>query len=168
LALRCSIRVLYVVVRRQSPSYGLTTWVDRKMRRHALTLIVSRPKGLLTGCVCLHALSSFQRTDAKRPERFVSPNVPTGTLGQPHLADPKARLGRPSLGEPFEVTSLTLRCQHIFLTSSEVTNASIEGKTERKLVSVEEMPSKSLAVFPGQKIRWHPANLRCPAAGLSL
>jgi len=61
------------VVHRQSPSHGLTTPVDRLMRCHPLTLIVfpgpapearaSSASPGLTGCVCLHALSSFQRTD---------------------------------------------------------------------------------------------------------
>ena len=56
-------------------------WFYRPLaRRHSLTLIVLFPArssrscchsrslvtGNLTGCVCLHALSSFQRTDASR------------------------------------------------------------------------------------------------------
>ena len=52
------------------PCNGLTTEVDWIARRHVLTLIA--------GCVCLHALSSFQRTD--RPERLsAGPPLPIAT-----------------------------------------------------------------------------------------
>ena len=129
MALRCSIRVLYVVVRRQSPSYGLTTPADRKLRRHALTLIVSflarwtlaiarvaGSRGRMTGCVCLHALSSFQRTDNRSAlDAPLFPTFPSGNLaGSPCRGTRRNRPSRPSLGEPSEVTSTTRRCQHFF------------------------------------------------------
>ena len=66
---------LLKVVHRQSPSHGLTTPVDRLMRCHLLTLIVSRPfppcgrAGLLTGCVYLHAYLVFKEPTAARQWR---------------------------------------------------------------------------------------------------
>jgi hypothetical protein len=109
--------LLYVVVRRQPPLHGLTTRVDRKMRRHALTLIVLEPEGPLTGCVCLHALSSFQRTD----ERSVLDAAFFGMLPAVDSASPALGVGarsgrpsRPSLGEPSKVTSRVLTCQPLF------------------------------------------------------
>src|SRR5262249_48640637 len=74
----------------------------------ALTLIVRLrslrlrfASSVETGCVCLHALSSFQRTDR--------PVVP-GTPGFPRLMHDQA-LGRPCLGEPSKVTRNCSLCQ---------------------------------------------------------
>ena len=104
------------VVRRQSPSHGLTTPVDRKTRRHGLILIVpfstgrtfaiarvAAPPGRETGCVCLHALSSFQRTDRSCAQG-----------ARPTFPAQKARLvrrRRPRLGEPSKVTRGAHTCQ---------------------------------------------------------
>ena len=113
----------YEVVRRQSPSHGLTTPVDfcsggpppASWRRHPLTLICPTPLAdasfVVTGCVCLHALSSFQRTDCRcalgaRPPTF-----------SPDLRGPapvRCRLwSRPSFGEPYETTRRSRACQPI-------------------------------------------------------
>jgi len=71
-----------IVVDRQPPSHGLTTpvgrfcgstrWLSVRLRAFGLTPSALRRDGLV---VCLHALSSFQRTDrlcargAQPPER---------------------------------------------------------------------------------------------------
>jgi len=89
------------------------TTPDRpRTRRHALTLIVRRrslrncfASAVETGCVCLHALSSFQRThdprsrpDVDRPDRRPFP------LRQSR---------RPSKGEPSKTTCPSCACQHL-------------------------------------------------------
>src|SRR5262245_30200177 len=105
-----------IVVNRQPPSHGLTTPVGRFRGPHALTLIVNtRGNSRLTGCVCLHALSSFQRTDRScargaRPTVFgvsgacvlagIEPATPGPTAwvspNRPHRMSDAARLGEPS------------------------------------------------------------------------
>ena len=105
-----------VVLSSGSPpvAFARTDHVGRPLaRRHSLTLIVFFPNSptlvaltfacsfrKLTGCVCLHALSSFQRTD------------PPCALG---ARTPQRRLGlcpsRSSLGEPSEVIEPTQPCQ---------------------------------------------------------
>ena len=86
-------------------------------RRHPLTLIVRLrspglrlPSVVVTGCVCLHALSSFQRTDRGAPGALhpaacfhpTTPDLPEG----PRRLTVAARLG-----EPIEVTGTTHGCQ---------------------------------------------------------
>ena len=83
LALRCSIR-FQSRSHHQPLSHGLTTPVGRLLWRYALTLIVSafaltRSGGDRVVCVCLHALSSFQRTD-----RPVVPGTPGGCTPGTH------------------------------------------------------------------------------------
>src|SRR5215831_9783624 len=109
LALRCSVRCCY----RGSPSVAgseLTTRstdytaprADSHPTPPAFTLEGNTPRMLqrsfvVTGCVCLHALSSFQRTDV-RDARGASP-----CTFRP--------LHRPCLGEPSKVTKAGLLCQ---------------------------------------------------------
>jgi hypothetical protein len=95
LALRCSIR-FQCRSHHQPLSHGLTTPVGRLLWRYALTLICPTPLSLALElrrdrvCVCLHALSSFQRTD-----RPVVPGTPGGFgLGDPTRAPNARRVGR--------------------------------------------------------------------------
>ena len=108
MALRCSIRS---VICGSSPVAFARTdnWGRPIPRRHTLTLIVSffslAPSSARakkeTGCVCLHALSSFQRTDF------------TGwSWGRPTPQPRRDRLlGRPCFGEPSKVTRTPSSCQ---------------------------------------------------------
>jgi len=56
--------------RRQSPSHGLTTPVDRLMRRHALTLCLSALAGRVTGlCVLARTIQFSKNRPSVRPWR---------------------------------------------------------------------------------------------------
>src|SRR5258705_9457296 len=73
----------------------------------------------LTGCVCLHALSSFQRTDGwcVKDAPPGSPPLVGVTALPPFRTCPKGLAAWPfaaRLGEPFKVTSRTTRCQPSF------------------------------------------------------
>ena len=123
MALRCSIR--YVSSGSSPVAFARTANSGRPIpQRHSLTLIVSlsetrsrswvprsltRPESL-TGCVCLHALSSFQRTDCDPgfaiPERrralWRLADIPSH---RPGLARKARRLPIAArLGEPSKVT----------------------------------------------------------------
>jgi hypothetical protein len=86
------------------------------LRRHALTLIVwphSRACALELRqdgfCVCLHALSSFQRTDiSKRPGRFAHNSRLL------RLFRAAASAFRPRSGELTEITIAASACQALF------------------------------------------------------
>src|SRR5260221_12645795 len=73
----------------------------------------------LTGCVCLHALSSFQRTDCwcVKDAPPGSPPLVGVTALPPFRTCPKGLAAWPFgavLGEPFKVPSLPTPFQHLF------------------------------------------------------
>ena len=106
------------MVRRQSPSHGLTTPVDRLMRCHPLTLIVFLSSASfealerLTGCVYLHAYLVF-----KEPTWCAVDAPPTvlGIAPVPPFRSDAGKACRMSnaarLGEPSEVTGTAWPCQ---------------------------------------------------------
>ena len=136
MALRCSIRCLS---RGSSPvAFARTDHSGRPIpRRHSLTLCPTslrlashdaRLGYVKTGCVCLHALSSFQRTDRRCVEdappwlasRFFLGSLGTrvaGSLIPPFGTCPKGLAAWPvaaNLGEPSKVTSRNYQCQPSF------------------------------------------------------
>ena len=115
------------LVMSQSPPAAFARIADSGrpiLRSHALTLFVRlrlrcfhSSRFNVTGFrVCLHALSSFQRTDiSKRPGRFAHTRV---RLRRSFRR--RRRLTRPRSGELTEITIAASSCQPVFQASFEV------------------------------------------------
>lgn len=120
------------MVHRHPPLSGLTTGVGRLLRRHALTLFVRLrfrrlrfdSSGVTGFRVCLHALSSFQRTDiSKRPRRFAHARVSLRPFGR------RRRTQLPTAsGELSEFTIAALACQLLF---ASISNFLFEARRSR-------------------------------------
>jgi hypothetical protein len=97
-------------------------------------------------CVCLHALSSFQRTDiSKRPWRFAH----TGVWLRRSFRR-RRRFARPRSGELTEITIAICCCQPFFRSLSKYLGAALLGTalTANFRASGNAVGPK-LAVFPG-------------------
>ena len=99
--------------------------------------------------VCLHALSSFQRTDiSKRPGRFAHTRVRLRRAFRR-----RRRLNRPRSGEPTEITIAASPCQPLSSGFTDFLEAVRNPVEAEQLAFVrQEMPSeRTWQYFRGQK-----------------
>ena len=152
MALRCSIRYL-IVVHRQPPLSGLTTseaeFAAPRADSHCPTSLLPLTRLELRrdgSCVCLHALSSFQRTDISRRPGRLAHNSRWLRLSS------SRRLRRPHFGEPTEITIAAPACQPLFASHSKnVSKPSGFRLLREQLTFVRvEIPSDEPGSIPGE------------------
>jgi hypothetical protein len=146
-------------------------------RRHALILIVRRHSPACAvelrrdgSCVCLHALSSFQRTDnSKRPGRSAHDSRLL------RLFRAAASACRPRSGELTEITIAAFACQALFPLFFRGSCSIVRGSQGRLGRSAAIVRASGNAVdLPGSisgdnqsSLFGLQQTLRCPAAGVS-